>query len=329
MTELTPRNLFPYPGERDQPFFDTYKSGELAKDASVFANADNSNIQFMGGGNFSWDATANLLFWTDTIQVNGFHSSFGGSISTGSVFIEEDEVIFFTMPRLVQTADAPLTLFRSSRIFAEGVRLNDLRLFVTRKGTTLYFANGLSLKDGDTGTLFGQGLQPLPTVIPHSHQAAFTYVAPSAGILVISPTPVIVSPDLAAVEVYKNGLLLVNPDDYTVSMTTGTITLVQPTVVVPNPDRYVVWRQTWDTTVTVTSHQHAAKLILTPTPGTSVLNALVTSPFLLRVDVFRNGSLMVEGATDDYTVDLGTGQITLSAPSVAGDKFELARILGI
>lgn len=329
MVELTPRNFFPFPSERDQPFFDTFKSGEIAKDASIFANADNSNIQFMGGGNVSWDATTELLFWTSSIQVNGFHSSFGGTIPTGSVFIESDEVIFFTMPRLVQAADSPLTLFRSSRIFAEGVRLNDLRLFVTRKGSTLYFSNGLSLKDGDTGTLFGQGLQPLPSVIPHEHQPSVTFVAPSAGIIVISPMPLIISPDLAVVEVYKNGLLLVNPDDYIVDLGTGVITLVQPTVVVPNPDRYVIWRETRDTTVTVSSHQHAAKLILKPTPGTSVLNALVTSPFLLRVDVFRNGSLLVEGATDDYTVDLGTGQITLSTPSAAGDKFELARELAI
>lgn len=327
MTELTPRNQFPFPSEREEPFFDSFKSGELAKDASIFANADNSNIQFIGGGNFSWDAPNDLLFWTDTIQVNGFHSPFGGSISTGSIFIEQDEVIFFKMPRLVQTADAVLELFRSSRIFIEGVRLNDVRLFVVRKGDTLYFSNGLSLQDQDVGPLFGQGLLPMQTVLAHGHEPSFLFIAPSAGILTIAPLPVIVAPDLSRTELYRNGLLQVEGDDYTVDINTGIISLVTATAVVPNPDKFVVWRDTVDTTVALTTHTHAAKLILQPTPGTSVLNALVTSPFLLRVDVFRNGQLLVEGVSEDYTVDLGTGQITLSTPSAFSDKFELFREL--
>lgn len=330
MTELTPRNDFPYPSEREEPFYDSYRAGELARDAAIYANSDNSNIQFMGGGTFSWDAANDLLFWTDTIQVNGFHSPFGGYIDSASVTIQEDEVVFFEMPRLVQDADAQLTLYRSSRIFIEGVRLHDLRLFVTRRGDTLYFYNGQSLQDGDTGTLFGQGLIPLSTVLPHQHEDAWVYTAPGAGITQLTPQPVITSPDLFRVDVFRNGVLQADPDDYTVNLTSGVITLVQSTVVVPNPDRFVVWRETRDpSAVSVSSHQHASKLILSPTPGTSVLNALATSPFLLRVDVFRNGLLQVEGAGDDYTADLGTGLITLSVQSVLNDRFEIFRELAI
>ena len=130
MTELTPRNNFPYPSEREEPFYDSFKSGELAKDAAVYANSDNSNVQFVGGGIFSWDATSDFLFWTDTIQVNGWHSPFGGSIPSGSIFVQQDEVVFFTLPRLVQTADTTLQLYKSNQLFQEGVRLHDLKLFV-------------------------------------------------------------------------------------------------------------------------------------------------------------------------------------------------------
>ena len=331
MGELTPRNNFPYPSFGEQPFFDNYKAGELAKDAAIFANSDNSNLLFTGGGVFSWDAANDLLFWTDTINVNGFHSPFGGYIPAGSVNIQQDEVIFFELPRLVKNADVQLQLYRSSKIFKEGVRLHDLRLFVVRKNDTLYFYNGLSLKDGDTGTLFGQGLLPVQSVLPHKHEPAFVYVAPAAGIFTITPQPVITAPDLVRVDLFRNGLLQVEgpTEDYTVDLNTGVITLTQPTVVVPSPDRFVVWRETRDNTVSVTSHQHATKLILTPTPGTSVLNALSSSPFLLRVDLFRNGLLQVEGASDDYTVDLNTGLITLNVPSELNDKFEILRELAI
>lgn len=329
MTELTPRNAFPYPSEREEPFYDSFKAGEVQKDASIFANADNSNLQFMGGGVFSWDAANDLLFWTDTIQVNGFHTSFGGYIATGSILLQEDEVVYFQMPRLVQEADQELTLYRSSRIFVEGVRLNDLRLFVTRKGDTLYFYNGKSLQDGDTGALFGAGLLPFASVLPHQHEPAYDYVAPSAGLFTITPTPVLTSPDLIRMDVFRNGQLLSEPDDYTVDLATGVITLVVPTTVTPNPDKFRVWRELRDTSVTVSSHQHATKLILKPTPATAVLNALASSPFLLRVDVFRNGQLLTEGAGDDYTVDLGTGLITLAVPSVLNDVFEIFRELAI
>ncbi len=329
MAELSPRNDFPYPSEREEPFYDTYKAGELAKDASIFANADNSNIQFTGGGIVSWDAPNNLLFWTSDIQVNGFHTSFGGTIPSGSVTVQEDEVVYFSMPRLQQDADATLSLYRSSRIFLQGTRLNDLKLFVVRKGDTLYFYNGLSLKDQDTGTLFGQGLLPLQSVFPHQHEPAVTYVAPIAGLTQIIPIPSVVAPDLVRIDVYKNGALLAEGVDYTVDLVTGIITLTVATVIVPNPDKFVIWRETRDTTVTLTSHQHATKLVISPAPGTGTLNTLVTSPFLLRVDLFRNGALQAEGGTDDYTIDLGTGVISLAVASVALDRFEIFRELAI
>lgn len=332
MSELTPRNNFPYPSEREQPFWDVFKAGELAKDAAIFANSDNSNIVWQKGGIFSWDASTDTLFWTDTIYVNGFHASFGGFIPAGSIVLQENEVIYFQMPRLVQGADDELQLFRSSRIFLEGARLHDLKLFVTRRDDVLYFANGCTLKDGDTGVLFEAGLIKFSTVLPHQHEPAWLWIAPAAGVVLLTPAPVIVTPDLARVDVYRNGQLLVEglTEDYTVDLSTGVITLNVPTVIIPNPDKFIVFREVRDNTgVTVSSHQHAPPLVLNPTPGTAVLNVLATSPFLLRVDVYRNGQLLSEGALEDYTIDLSTGLVSLAVPSVFGDKFEIHRELGI
>jgi hypothetical protein len=332
MSELTPRNLFPYPSEREQPFWDVFKAGQLAQDAAIFANSDNSNIVWQKGGIFSWDASTNIVFWTDTIFVNGFHSPFGGFIPEGSVQIQENEVIYFQMPRLVQNDNDELELFRSSRIFLEGARLHDLRLFVTRRDDVLYFAQGCSLKDGDTGVLFEAGLIKISTVLPHQHESAWLFIAPAAGLNTLTPLPSLVAPDLVRMDVYRNGQLLAEgaPEDYTVDLVTGIITLNVPTVVVPNPDKFVVFRETRDSSgVSVSSHQHAPTLLLKPTPGTSVLNALATAPFLLRIDLYRNGQLLADGASEDYTIDLSTGLISLAVASVFGDKFEIHRELGI
>jgi hypothetical protein len=332
MSELTPRNLFPFPSEREQPFYDTYKAGQLAQDSAIFANSDNSNVVWQKGGTFSWDAATEILFWTDTIYVNGYHNPFGGYIPEGAVTIQENEVIYFQFPRLVQTADVLLELFRSSRIFLEGARLHDLKLFVTRRDDVIYFANGASLTDGDTGILFESGLVKTSTVLPHQHELAWLSIAPAAGINILIPAPVIIAPDLVRVDVYKNGQLLAEgvTEDYTADLTTGIITLSVLTVVIPYPDKFVVFRETRDSSgVTVSSHQHATPLLLKPTPGTGVLNVLASSPFLLRVDVYRNGQLLAEGASEDYTIDLGTGLVSLSTVSVLNDKFEIHRELAI
>jgi hypothetical protein len=337
MSELTPRNDFPYPSEREQPFYDAYKAGELAKDAAIFANSDNSNVVWQKGGIFSWDAATNTLFWTDTIYVNGHHSAFGGLIPEGSVVLQENEVIYFQLPRLVQNEDMELDLFRSTRIFKEGARLHDLRLFVTRRDDVLYFANGCTLRDGDTGVLFEAGLVKTSTVLPHEHQPAWRWIAPAAGINTLTPLPIITTPDLFRIDVWRNGQLLNEgaTEDYTVDLTTGIITLLVPTVIVPGPDKFIVFRETRDATgVTFSSHQHAPTLLLKPTPGTSVLNALATAPFLLRIDVYRNGQLLsgvvLPGpATEDYTLDLTTGLVSLNVASALGDKFEIHRELAI
>jgi len=332
MSELSPRNLFPFPSEREQPFYDPFKAGQLAQDAAIYANSDNGNIVWQKGGIFSWNAATNTVFWTDTIYVNGYSSPFGGYIPEGSVQLQENEVIYFQMPRLVQNTDDELQLFRSSRIFLEGARLHDLRLFVSRRDDVLYFANGMSLKDGDTGAMFEAGLIKLSTVLPHKHEPAWLWIAPAAGINTLTPVPILIAPDLVRVDVYRNGQLLGEgaTEDYTVNLATGIITLTVPTVIVPGPDKFIVFRETRDDTgVSVSSHQHASTLLLKPTPGTGVLNALATSPFLLRVDVYRNGQLLSVGATEDYTVDLVTGLISLAVASVLNDKFEIHRELAI
>lgn len=332
MTELTPRNSFPFPSERERPFFSSFKAGVLAEDAAMFANADNSNIIFTGGGTVSWDAANDLLFWTDTIVVNGSHTPFGGFIASASLEIQDGEVIFFEFPRLVQIQNTELELFRSSRIFKEGTRLHDLRLFCKRVGDTIFFMHGLSLKDGDTGTLWGQGLLPLPTVIPHEHEDPWLFIAPGPGLTQLTPLPVLTSPDLVAVEVYKNGQRLIEgaTEDFTVDLGTGIITLAVATVVVPNPDKFVVLRRTRDTSgVTISSHDHLPPLLIKPTPATTVLNTLVVSPILLHVDVDKNGQRLIEGAGEDFTVDLTLGLVTLIVPSAAGDKFVLHRRIAV
>lgn len=73
-------------------------------------------------------------------------------------------------------------------------------------------------------------------------------------------------------------------------------------------------------------HEHMAQLVIEPAPGTTTLDALVTSSDgLANVDLFRNGHLQATPA--DYSMNLGTGIATLVIPSVTADRFILLREL--
>ena len=328
MSELTPRNLFPYPSEREEPYFSTAKGNYLAEDAAMWANAENGNLTYVGGGIFNWDATANVLWWTDHISITGFSTPFKAIITgPASIELQEDEVAYFKMPRLIQNADVGITsLYRSNRIYLEGVRMHDLRLFAYRSGNTVYFANGKSLKDGETGPLFGTGIGAVPiTYIPHRHAPA-AVIAPPAATVILTPTPSYVAPELVRFDLFRNGQLLVEGVDYTADLVTGTATLTVPSAL---SDRFLFFRELSDFPAAYTTHEHAVKLILTPAPATTLLNVLATAPSLTRIDLFKNGQLLIEGPGFDYTVDLTTGIVTLNTATVLSDRFEVWRELAV
>lgn len=157
MTELTPRNSYSYPTEREENYFPSIKAGYLAIDAADWSLADNDNFIYTGGGTFAWDAGTQILSWTDSILISGFSSPYFFEIESTSFELEDGEILFYQAPRLL-TQSLIVTLSRSNRIFKSGVRLHDLRLFAARVGDTIYFGDNSSLQDGQSGIIFGGGL---------------------------------------------------------------------------------------------------------------------------------------------------------------------------
>jgi hypothetical protein len=327
MAEASPRLGIPIPSEFEEPYYQTAHDRDLQIDAGIFANAENSQLQFLSEDTVGWDADAadaltGILFWNADIEVTAFSTPFKATIAgPASIELQDGEVLFFRMPRLLRS-DTPVQLYRSNRIFLEGTKLHDLRLFCARIGTTLYFYNGLSLKDEDQGQLFGGGLISASIFPPHEHQPPLIIEPPSAGIAVLDALATL--PDLAAVQVYRNGALQANPDDYTIDLGTGLITLVVATV--SGSERFVILREFQNTTAT-TTHDHLTALVITPPPATALLDMLVTSPTLDDIDLFRGGLLQVSPA--DYSLDLGTGFVTLVVPTVGSETFVAHRRINI
>ena len=323
MPELTPNLAVGTPSEFEEPYYQTGRNRDLAWDTLIFANAENSQLQFLSTGIVGWDSTAaapnGVLFWTEDIQVTAFTTSFKAVIAGGvSAELADGEVLFFTMPRKLR-ANQAVTLYRANRIFLEGQRLPNLRLFAARVGTTIYFYNGASLTDGQQGLVFGGGLFPA-TVIPlHMHLPVLKIEPASAGIAILDVMST--SPDLITVSLWRNGKLQAEPDDYTINLGTGLITLVVPTV--SATERFLVHRETRDPVGPLTDHTHLAPLVLNPAPATGIIDILLADPFYQGADIFRNGDIQSDPA--DYSLDTVTGFATLVIPTVAGERFVVLR----
>ena len=333
MPEQTPQNEYPIPSEFEEPYFASAKSYFLATDQADWALSENDNTIWAGGGSFSWSAITGLLTWATAVELRTKTSVRktivqGPPAPGGNVTLQDGEVAFFEQPRL-QVADRIVSLTIGPITQLPAVRLHDITLFATRIGTTIFFADGKSLKDGESGEIFGGGTGNL--VQPHEHQPAKIIEPPSSGTAVLDLNIVSFTPAiLKRARIFRNGELMNDPDDYTIVVSTGLVTLVvptiRPTILEPDPERFVALMETYPPIITTGEHAHMAPRIVTPIAGTFQIDMLVTSvdyPALQRIELHRNGSIL--SAPDDYTLDLPTGLVTLVVPSVGGERFTAFR----
>ena len=325
MVELTPRHKVTTPSEFEEPYFESAQAESLGWDAATYANAENSQLQFLGGGLMGWDSDGagspnkGVLFWTDEIRVSAFTDAFEATIAgPASIELQETEVLYFVMPRLMKK-DTPVQLIRSNRIFLEGTRLHDLRLFATRQGGVVYFYNGKSLKNDDQGVLFGGGLINLSTAALHIHHPVLVLEPGAIGVTSLDMG--LVSPTLDRVDLYRNGLLLSTPGDYSINFASGIVTLVDATA--NSQERFVALRGCVDTVNPTTDHTHLPALVIEPLPAISMLDMLVTAPTLKQLNLARNGVLLSDPG--DYTLDTGTGFVTLVDATIPGERFVALR----
>lgn len=333
MAELTPQNDYPIPSEFEEPYFATAKSYYLATDQADWSLAENDNLIWSGGGVFSWNGTTGTLTWASAVELRTKTTVWKATIQGppfpgGVITLQDGEVAFFQHPRLL-VADKIASLVIGPVTLLPGVRLSDITIFATRIGTTIFFADGKSLKDGEAAELFGAGTGTL--VHPHEHQDAKVIEPATSGTSLLDLNIAVLFPAIVRrVKLFRNGEIQNDPDDYSVNTSTGIITLVTPTIrpnfLDPTPERFVAFMETFPPVATTGEHKHLAPRVIEPPALTATLDMLVDStdyPALTKIELYRNGS--VQTAPDDYTLDLPTGQVTLISVSVLGERFTAFR----
>ena len=337
MADLTPQNDYPIPSEFEEPYFATAKSYYLATDLADWALAENNNLIWSGGGVFSWNATTGTLTWASKVELRTkttvWKTSVAGPPSPGGVLVLKDgEVAFFQHPRLL-VADQAANLVVGPVTLLPGVRLHDITIFATRIGSTIFFADGKSLKDGEAAEIFGAGTGTL--VYPHEHQNAKVIEPPTSGIGTLDLNIASFFPGIVRrIRLFRNGELQNDPADYSVNITTGIVNLTNNTIwpnppANPDPERFVIFIETYPPHATTGEHKHLPARVIEPSvAGTTEFDMLVISsdyPALTRVEFYRNGSVQSEPA--DYTLDLASGKITIptTSASILGERFTAFR----
>lgn len=355
--ELTPRNFFPYPSENQEPYFNTFKGGELARDAAHWAHAENDLITIRDGGTFSWDALSGDLTWSTDINISTFTTLFNVVIEAATVSLQDGEVLFYQIPRLLES-DTIVTLTKGSRINISGVRLHDLRLLAVREGDTIFMPEGKSLLTGESSILFGGGVSAgtvsTATSAPGGGSQGVVTADEDKGLEIASG---ILEAKVDGSSIQFNGsgeLEAVGGGIVSTTVSgsgdTGTLGITRG-----NEDEGLesnvsgTMRVKYDGTSIQTngsgeleviaggplgSHQHLAPLVIEPgSAGISLLDAAITmtsSPSYISLQLFRNGQLMAQGISFDYTFNSTTGFITLALPTQSTtERFIIERIASV
>jgi hypothetical protein len=281
-----------FPSADEEPFTNAHQQGMVETDQIQYANSENGNLVWSGGGTVSWTAGTNTLTWDADIKLTAMTTGARFAvISAGSLLLEDGEVAFFVMPRLM-IADQVIQVVKSNRVFNVDARLNNLRLFVARIGDTLFFGNDGSMVDGDSGPLFGGGLSG-----GGGAGTVTSIISTDTSVTVTNPAGPIVD-----VETSFAG----SGGNFGVAASSARS----------------------DHSHAGVTHTHEIQLKIEPGVGVTVLNlnadALIGAKTLIWAEVFRNGQRLSE--SDDLTINLGLQTAALLFTSLLTDRFIINRI---
>ena len=150
MTDSSPRMQWPYPAENADPWLDDFRAFIAAADASGFASREDRNLLIMGGGTVSWNGGTGVLSWTAAIEFLSPNTGFLNQIPAGSVTLADGEVARGNLARALGGN-------ASMAVSAAGYALSNDNSVVMciRRGSNLYWRNGLLMANGDSVTNVG------------------------------------------------------------------------------------------------------------------------------------------------------------------------------
>lgn len=150
MADISPRMAWPFPAENEDPWLEAFQDFVRASDASAFAAREDRNLILMGGGTVTWNGTTGLLTWTAAIEFLSPGTGFLNQVPAGNLTIADSQVIRGNVARALG-ANASMAVSAAGFALAN----DNSVLLAVRRGTQLYWRNGLLMANGDVVTNLG------------------------------------------------------------------------------------------------------------------------------------------------------------------------------
>lgn len=148
----SPRMLWPYPAENQDPWFDAFENMVVAMDSSVHAAREDRNIWMGGGGTVSFNSGTGELSWTEPFEIYTTEVGFIHTIPAGSVLLEDGELIYVNVVR------RPTTNLVVAPTVASQVPSSDSAIAIAlRRAESVYFRFGSKIDAGESFNIFQGG----------------------------------------------------------------------------------------------------------------------------------------------------------------------------
>lgn len=148
----SPRMLWPYPGENQDPWYDVFESLLLAQDSSGYAAREDRQLLCSGGGMFSFEASSGELSWSSDFQISNPITARKTTVLAGSVVVPDSNFVYVILARGLLSNNTA-----SFHVSMSVPNTDDAYVIGVRSGSNFYFRTGAVLPGGSSFDIFFGG----------------------------------------------------------------------------------------------------------------------------------------------------------------------------
>ena len=146
------RMKWPFPNERQRPWYDAFEDFVAALDASGYASREDRHIVLTNGGTITWTVGTSTVEWDSSIDIVAPITGFKWQVDAASFTLDDGELVYVTIPR-APTKTTSVVATKATQVPSTDSAL----LLCIRVGNRVYFRNGVQLDDGASLTGIGSG----------------------------------------------------------------------------------------------------------------------------------------------------------------------------
>lgn len=133
----TPRLQLVYPERNDSSWMSTFEALVEGIDAALYANREDRNLVFTGGGNVKFTSATGVLSWSADISVMSANTGYYSVIPAGSIHLDDGQLAYITLTRGL-TQSVQISVLKGPQV-PNAPRGDDSLFFVLRKGNVCHF----------------------------------------------------------------------------------------------------------------------------------------------------------------------------------------------